>query len=160
SRYGDPDGEYQLRSGAGRAWHYQAARPVVRGLGQAGHADVSSRLSVAPAAAQARGMGGSVGDSGKVEGGHIMSRIDESRDFIPVRIAILTVSDTRQAGDDRSGDALAERIGAAGHRVVARTILRDERATIAAQLRAWCGDDAIDVIISTGGTGLTGRDVT
>jgi molybdopterin adenylyltransferase len=89
-----------------------------------------------------------------------MSRIDESRDFIPVRIAVLTVSDTRGAADDRSGDTLVARIEAAGHRLAARTILRDDRDAIAAQLREWCADDAIDVVISTGGTGLTGRDVT
>tara|TARA_R110000787_G_scaffold20735_6_gene61655 strand:+ start:534 stop:1076 length:543 start_codon:yes stop_codon:yes gene_type:complete len=89
-----------------------------------------------------------------------MSTIDETKDFIPVRIAILTVSDTRDASDDRSGDVLAQRIEAAGHVVVARHILRDERALIADQLRSWCSDAAIDVVISTGGTGLTGRDVT
>lgn len=89
-----------------------------------------------------------------------MSRIDESRDFIPVRIALLTVSDTRQAGDDRSGDVLAARLGEAGHVLAARKILRDERHEIAEQLRAWVADPKIDVVISTGGTGLTGRDVT
>ncbi|HAR52007.1 MAG TPA: molybdenum cofactor biosynthesis protein, partial [Roseovarius nubinhibens] len=89
-----------------------------------------------------------------------MSRIDESRDFIPVRIALLTVSDTRQAGDDRSGDVLAARLGEAGHVLAARKILRDERHEIAEQLRAWVADPGIDVVISTGGTGLTGRDVT
>lgn len=89
-----------------------------------------------------------------------MSRIDESRDFIPVRIALLTVSDTRQAGDDRSGDVLAARLGEAGHVLAARKILRDERHEIAEQLRAWVADPEIDVVISTGGTGLTGRDVT
>ena len=89
-----------------------------------------------------------------------MSRIDDTRDFIPVRIAILTVSDTRSIDDDRSGNTLAERIETAGHSIAARTILPDERAQIADQLRTWCADDAIDVVISTGGTGLTGRDVT
>jgi molybdenum cofactor biosynthesis protein B len=89
-----------------------------------------------------------------------MSRIDESREFIPVRIAILTVSDTRSAEDDRSGDVLADRIEAAGHRVAERNIVADERGLIADQLRAWCEDGDIDVVISTGGTGLTGRDVT
>ena len=82
------------------------------------------------------------------------------RDFIPVRIAVLTVSDTRSLAEDRSGDVLVARIAEAGHVLAARTILRDERAEIAAQLRAWIGDDGIDVVISTGGTGLTGRDVT
>ena len=89
-----------------------------------------------------------------------MSRIDESREFIPVRIALLTVSDTRQAGDDRSGDVLAARLGEAGHVLAARKILRDERHEIAEQLRVWVADPEIDVVISTGGTGLTGRDVT
>ncbi|MDD9921840.1 MAG: molybdenum cofactor biosynthesis protein B [Boseongicola sp.] len=89
-----------------------------------------------------------------------MSRIDESREFIPVRIAILTVSDTRTPGDDRSGDILAERIKGAGHTIVDRTIIIDDEGEISNQLRAWCADEAIDVVISTGGTGLTGRDVT
>jgi molybdopterin adenylyltransferase len=89
-----------------------------------------------------------------------MSRIDESKDFIPVRIAVLTVSDTRGLAEDRSGDVLAARIAEAGHGLVHRAIIRDERAQIADQLRTWCADDAVDVIISTGGTGLTGRDVT
>jgi molybdenum cofactor biosynthesis protein B len=89
-----------------------------------------------------------------------MSRIDESRDFIPVRFAVLTVSDTRSAADDRSGDTLAERIAGAGHRLAARAICRDERDAIANQLRAWVADPEIDAVLSTGGTGLTGRDVT
>ena len=89
-----------------------------------------------------------------------MSRIDESLPFRPVRIALLTVSDTRRPGTDRSGDTLAERIAAAGHDLAARTILPDERALIAEQLRAWVADPGIDVVLSTGGTGLTGRDVT
>ena len=89
-----------------------------------------------------------------------MSRIDETIDFIPVRIAVLTVSDTRKTDDDRSGDVLVARIEAAGHLLADRQILRDERAEIADQLRRWCRDDGVDVVISTGGTGLTGRDVT
>jgi len=89
-----------------------------------------------------------------------MSRIDETMEFIPVRIAVLTVSDTRNLSDDRSGDTLVARIEAAGHTVVAREILRDDRTAIAARLRDWCVDDGVDVVISTGGTGLTGRDVT
>lgn len=89
-----------------------------------------------------------------------MSRIDENIAFIPVRIAILTVSDTRSLEEDRSGNVLVERLDAAGHTLAARMILPDERARIADQLRAWIADDAIDVVISTGGTGLTGRDVT
>ncbi|GAB4265413.1 MAG: molybdenum cofactor biosynthesis protein B [Pararhodobacter sp.] len=89
-----------------------------------------------------------------------MSRIDETRPFVPVRIAVLTVSDTRGLAEDRSGDTLVQRIEAAGHILAARAIVRDERDLIAAQLRAWTLDDGIDVILSTGGTGLTGRDVT
>lgn len=89
-----------------------------------------------------------------------MSRIDESREFIPVRIAVLTVSDTRTPADDRSGDTLAARIEEAGHVLATRRIVPDERAAIAAQLRAWVADPEVDVVISTGGTGLTGRDVT
>ncbi|MGY9037282.1 MAG: molybdenum cofactor biosynthesis protein B [Rhodobacterales bacterium] len=89
-----------------------------------------------------------------------MSRIDDKLDFIPVRIAVLTVSDTRSLAEDRSGDVLVARIADAGHALAARTIIRDEQAEIAAQLRDWCADPEIDVVISTGGTGLTGRDVT
>jgi len=83
-----------------------------------------------------------------------------SKEFIPVRIAVLPVSDTRELADDRSGQVLVDRIAAAGHVLADRNIIRDERAEIADQLRRWCADDAIDVVISTGGTGLTGRDVT
>ncbi len=89
-----------------------------------------------------------------------MSRIDESKPFMPVRIVVLTVSDTRQLDDDRSGDTLVARIAAAGHELVDRTIIQDDRAAIASQLRDWCADTNVDVVISTGGTGLTGRDVT
>ncbi len=89
-----------------------------------------------------------------------MSRIDESIAFIPVRIAVLTVSDTRGLDEDRSGNVLVDRLETAGHSLAARTILPDERTQIADQLRDWIADDCIDVVISTGGTGLTGRDVT
>lgn len=89
-----------------------------------------------------------------------MGRIDETKAFIPVGIAVLTVSDTRTVGEDRSGDTLVERLTGAGHRLAARDILRDERDLIAAKLRDWCADPGIDVILTTGGTGLTGRDVT
>ncbi len=88
-----------------------------------------------------------------------MAGIDNSREFIPVRIAVLTVSDTRKLEEDRSGQVLVDRIAAAGHLLADRKIIRDERAQIAEQLRAWCADPAVDVVISTGGTGLTGRDV-
>ena len=86
--------------------------------------------------------------------------IDETRAFVPVRIAILTVSDTRDASDDVSGDTLAARIEDAGHLLVARVLLRDDQAKITAHLRSWIEDPKIDAVISTGGTGLTGRDVT
>ncbi len=87
-------------------------------------------------------------------------RLDETRPFLPVNIALLTVSDTRSEAEDRSGRILAELASAAGHRVVARRILRDEKDEIAAQLKAWIADPAVDVVIATGGTGVTGRDVT
>jgi molybdenum cofactor biosynthesis protein B len=86
--------------------------------------------------------------------------IDETVAFVPVRIAVLTVSDTRDASNDTSGDTLAARIAEAGHVLAARTLLRDDQDQIATQLRRWIADPQIDVIISTGGTGLTGRDVT
>ena len=89
-----------------------------------------------------------------------MARIDETKPFLPVNIAILTVSDTRTEADDKSGRTLAELIVRDGHRVAARAIVRDDIPAIVAQLRAWIADAAIDVVISTGGTGVTGRDVT
>jgi molybdenum cofactor biosynthesis protein B len=89
-----------------------------------------------------------------------MSRIDETKEFLPVRIAVLTVSDTRGLAEDRSGQTLVDRIAEAGHVLAARAILPDERDEIAAQLQAWCDDPGIDVVLTTGGTGLTGRDVT
>ena len=79
---------------------------------------------------------------------------------VPVAIAVLTVSDTRTAADDRSGDALVDRLTAAGHRLADRAIVRDDVPAIVARLSRWIDDPAIDVVISTGGTGLTGRDVT
>jgi molybdenum cofactor biosynthesis protein B len=87
-------------------------------------------------------------------------RLDETRPFLPVNIALLTVSDTRDAAQDRSGDTLADLATTAGHRIAARRIVRDERSEIVAQLEAWIADPQIDVVISTGGTGVTGRDVT
>jgi molybdopterin adenylyltransferase len=93
-------------------------------------------------------------------GGTGMARIDEGRTFIPVNIAVLTVSDTRTAANDTSGDALVERIGKARHRLAARSIERDDVATIERRLREWIADPEIDVVITTGGTGITGRDVT
>jgi len=89
-----------------------------------------------------------------------MSRIDETRPFVPVGIAVLTVSDTRSLEDDRSGDTLAARIEAAGHRLAARQIVPDDVEAIRAAVAGWTKDEAIDVVITTGGTGFTGRDVT
>jgi len=89
-----------------------------------------------------------------------MNRLDEARDFVPVRIAVLTVSDSRDLAQDRSGQTLADRIATAGHILADRKIVPDERDQIADQLRRWCDDPQIDVVLSTGGTGLTGRDVT
>ena len=85
---------------------------------------------------------------------------NDDNGFRPVRIAVLTVSDTRTRADDRSGDTLEERLLAAGHELAARNIVRDDRAAIAEQFRIWAADENIEVIISTGGTGVTGRDVT
>ena len=90
----------------------------------------------------------------------VVTDIGQTGYFIPVRIAILAVSDTRDLQQDKSGNVLAERIGNAGHVLAERMILPDERDLIANQLRMWIGDLSIDVIITTGGTGLTGRDVT
>lgn len=89
-----------------------------------------------------------------------MGRIDESKEFIPVRIAVLTVSDTRALDQDKSGDTLVERLTRAGHSLAARAIVTDDRDKISAQLRGWIADPGVDVILTTGGTGLTGRDVT
>ena len=89
-----------------------------------------------------------------------MPGLDDSKPFVPLGIAVLTVSDTRSTGDDKSGATLAERIAKAGHKVAARAIVRDDVKEIRAQMRAWIADPGIDVIISTGGTGFTGRDVT
>src|SRR5271167_5025444 len=89
-----------------------------------------------------------------------MPRLDESRPFLPVNIALLTVSDSRNAAQDRSGATLADLATAAGHHIAARRIVRDEQAEIVAQLKAWITDPQVDVVISTGGTGVTGRDVT
>jgi molybdenum cofactor biosynthesis protein B len=86
--------------------------------------------------------------------------IDESRPFVPVRFAVVTVSDTRTAADDRSGNTLAERIAAAGHGLTGRTIVPDDREAIVAAVRGFVADAAVDAVITTGGTGFTGRDVT
>jgi molybdenum cofactor biosynthesis protein B len=89
-----------------------------------------------------------------------MSKIEGERAFLPVSIAVLTISDSRTLENDTSGNVLAERIERAGHRLAARAIVKDDRDAIVAQYRAWVADPAIDVVISTGGTGLTGRDIT
>ena len=89
-----------------------------------------------------------------------MAKTDEYRPFLPVGIAVLTVSDSRSAADDRSGDLLIERLTAAGHRLAARALVRDEQSAITDRLRAWIADPAVDVVLATGGTGVTGRDVT
>lgn len=89
-----------------------------------------------------------------------MDSSKSERAFVPVNIAVLTVSDTRTFADDTSGQTLVERIQAAGHRLVAREIVKDEQTEIIARLRQWIANPEIDVVIATGGTGLTGRDVT
>ena len=89
-----------------------------------------------------------------------MAKIDESRPFIPISIAVLTVSDTRSLEDDKSGNILADRIKAAGHKLADRAIVTDDVEAIQAKLKSWIDDESIDAVISTGGTGLTGRDVT
>ena len=89
-----------------------------------------------------------------------MAKIDETRPFKPVHIAVMTVSDSRTEANDTSGQALADLIARDGHVLGARTIVKDEQTAIVAQLKAWIADPEIDVVISTGGTGVTGRDVT
>lgn len=86
--------------------------------------------------------------------------IDDTRPFLPVRIALLTVSDSRSLAEDKSGDALAARIGDAGHILAERALLRDDTDDIIALLHRWCDDERVDCVITTGGTGVTGRDVT
>ena len=87
-------------------------------------------------------------------------QIDETKQFVPVRIAVVTVSDTRTLDDDRSGDTLAERLTAAGHKLAGRAIVRDDSGLIADKLRELIDDPEVDVVLTTGGTGVTGRDVT
>ena len=89
-----------------------------------------------------------------------MPKIDESRPFIPVRIAVLTMSDTRSLAEDKSGNTLAELIKEAGHAVADRALVRDDIAQSRAKVQGWIADPGIDVVITTGGTGFTGRDVT
>src|SRR3984957_7927368 len=92
--------------------------------------------------------------------GSSMPGIDESKQFVPLKIAVLTVSDTRSVDDDKSGATLAERIAKAGHTVAARVIVTDDVEKIRSQVKTWIADPAVDVVITTGGTGFTGRDVT
>jgi molybdenum cofactor biosynthesis protein B len=89
-----------------------------------------------------------------------MARLDPNRSFVPVRIAVLTVSDTRSLAEDKSSDLLAARIREAGHLLAAREIVTDDVAAIRGVVERWIGDAGIDVVITTGGTGFTGRDVT
>jgi molybdenum cofactor biosynthesis protein B len=89
-----------------------------------------------------------------------MPGIDQTRQFVPLKIAVLTISDTRSLADDKSGSTLAERIEKAGHTLGGRAIIEDDIEEIRKQLRTWIADLTIDVIITTGGTGFTGRDVT
>lgn len=86
--------------------------------------------------------------------------IDESREFKPIRVGVMTVSDTRTAENDTSGDAVVEHLETAGHSIAAREIVRDDLEHLTEKLGVWIGDDDIDVIIATGGTGVTRRDVT
>lgn len=88
-----------------------------------------------------------------------MSRIDETRSFFPVKFAVATISDTRKIEDDKSGQTLVDRIKKAGHTLIDRAIVTDDKEKISARVLSWCEDDQIDVIITTGGTGFTGRDV-
>jgi molybdenum cofactor biosynthesis protein B len=89
-----------------------------------------------------------------------MPSIDKTRQFVPLKIAVLTVSDTRERADDKSGALLAERISSAGHTLAARAIVRDDVKAIRQHVKTWIADNFIDVVITTGGTGFTGRDVT
>ena len=89
-----------------------------------------------------------------------MFGINEDLPFVAINIAVMTVSDTRTQADDRSGDTLAGRISDAGHTVADRAIVKDDQSTIIAKLREWIAHPEIDAVISTGGTGVTGRDVT
>jgi molybdopterin adenylyltransferase len=89
-----------------------------------------------------------------------MAGLDSTRSFIPLAIAVLTVSDTRSLAEDRSGDVLVDRLAKAGHRLAGRAVVTDDVAAIQAQVKAWIADPGVDVVITTGGTGFTGRDVT
>jgi molybdenum cofactor biosynthesis protein B len=100
------------------------------------------------------------GLSGTTDEGSQMSSIDESKQFVPLNIAVLTISDTRTLADDKSGTTLAERLTAAGHALAAREIIVDDVDAIRIVIKRWIADPGVDVVITTGGTGFTGRDVT
>src|SRR5258705_9334917 len=89
-----------------------------------------------------------------------MASIDETKQFVPLNIAVLTISDTRSLSDDKSGTTLVDRLTAAGHKLAAREIVTDDVEAIRAIIKKWIADASVDVIITTGGTGFTGRDVT
>jgi molybdopterin adenylyltransferase len=89
-----------------------------------------------------------------------MASIDQTKQFVPLNIAVLTISDTRSLADDKSGSTLAERVTAAGHKLAAREIVTDDVEAIRAIVRKWIGEEGVDVVITTGGTGFTGRDMT
>src|ERR1051325_11897053 len=89
-----------------------------------------------------------------------MSPTDETKQFVPLNIAVLTISDTRSLADDKSGTTLVDRLAAAGHKLAAREIVTDDVEAIRAVIRKWIADAGVDVVITTGGTGFTGRDVT
>jgi molybdopterin adenylyltransferase len=89
-----------------------------------------------------------------------MASIDQTKQFVPLNIAVLTISDTRSLADDKSGSTLAERVTAAGHKLAAREIVTDDVEAIRAIVRKWIADEGVDVVITTGGTGFTGRDMT
>src|SRR5689334_17826152 len=89
-----------------------------------------------------------------------MSSIDESKQFIPLNIAVLTISDTRWLADDKSGSTLVDRLTSAGHKLAAREIVTDDVEQIRAVVQKWITDAGVDAVITTGGTGFTGRDIT
>src|SRR3954453_20315418 len=97
---------------------------------------------------------------GVTSGGKIMSATDQTRQFIPLNIAVLTISDTRSLADDKSGTTLAERLTAAGHHLAAREIIVDDVEPLRVVIRRWIADAGVDAITTTVGTGFTGRDVT
>ena len=131
----------------------------------AGHGDAAPRLPLAHAGRQGHGVARPARRQGgaevtRTEAKNAMAKIDESFEFKPLRIATLTVSDTREKATDKSGDVLEAMIGEAGHTLAKREIVTDDRTAIRAKVESWIADASIDVVITTGGTGFTGRDVT